>query len=74
MAVLHARPRPRGLAPGPGAHPGAGPGRAAAAQAGGAGGEVRCQVGGSLPERGRLATRRGGRRSHLAGGEPGCPR
>ena len=67
VAVLHARPRARRLAPGPGAHPGARPRGAAAAASGGARPAVRRPLGRSRPERGGVAARRGRGRRGLAG-------
>ena len=66
VAVLHARPRPRRVAPGPGAHPGARPGRAAATPPGRARPAVRRPLGRARPERGPLAAGRGRHGSRLA--------
>ena len=70
VAVLHAGPGPRRLAPGPGAHPGTRPGRAAATPSGSARPAVRRPLGRSRPERGGVAARCGRRRRGLAGRRP----
>ena len=70
VAVLHARPRARCLAPGPGAHPGARSRGAAAAASGGTRPPVRRPLGRSRPQPGGVAAQRGRDGRGLAGRRP----